>query len=154
MAERRGHADQPPPGGDNSLTEAINDHGAVAAHEIFRDENPGRSQAYVWHEGESLLLGRLNADLHNSHPFDINNAGVVVGVSFAIGFPENATLWDGASAQDLNDAIDRQDPAQPFVHLTEPALINNHGELVIQGTDSRQPDGVSGWYLLTPVAGE
>jgi uncharacterized membrane protein len=143
-----------PPGGDNSLTKAVNDHGAIAAYEIFRDENPGRSQAYVWHEGETTLLGRLNADLDNSQPTDINNAGVVVGVSFAIGFPESATMWDGTRAQDLNDAIDRQDPAQPFVHLTEPALLNNHGELVIQGSDSRQPDGTRNWYLLTPITAQ
>jgi hypothetical protein len=141
-----------PPGGDNSLTRAINDHGAVAAYEIFRDEFPGRSQPFIWHEGETTLLGRLNADLPNAQPFDINNAGVVVGVSFEIGFPESATIWDGTRARDLNDAIDRQDPSQPFVRLTGPtAQINNHGEMVIGGSDSRQP-GVGNWYLLTPVA--
>jgi hypothetical protein len=47
--------------------------------------------------------------------------------------------------------IDRQDPLQPFVHLEIARLINNPGQIVAQGVDSRRTDGLFGYYLLTPV---
>jgi hypothetical protein len=139
-----------PPNSDNGLTRAINDHGAVLARTIFRDINPGRVEPFIWHEGETTLLPRLSALMNQGDPYDINNAGVVVGTAFGAG-GETAAIWDGTRVRDLNTLIDRQDPRQPFVHLIQPKLINNHGEIVATGADSRQP-AVSQWYLLTPVA--
>lgn len=138
-----------PPNSDNGLVRAINDHGAVLARTVFRDVFPGRVQAYIWHEGETTLLARLSPTFNQSDPHDINNAGVAVGVSFSTA--ETATIWDGTRAQELDTLIDRQDPRQPFVHLDTPYRINNRGQIVARGLDSRQAQGLPSWYLLTPV---
>jgi hypothetical protein len=143
-----------PPGADTTgLSVALNDHGAAALQAIFRDVFPGRSEPYVWHEGETLLLSPV-PDRTDAAPKEINNRGIVIGVSFntaEVG-SEVATVWDGTRGQDLNMLIDRQDPLQPFVTLGTPELINNSGQIVVQGLDSRRTDGFHGWYLLTPVA--
>lgn len=60
-------------------------------------------------------------------------------------------VWDGTRGQDLGTLISRQDPVQPFVHLHGAMLINNRGQIVARGVDSRRTDGRTGWYLLTPV---
>ncbi len=143
-----------PPGADNSaLSAALNDHGAVAARAIFRDVSPGRLATYVWHEGETTLLMPADPTLNQSAPDDINNRGIVIGVSFNGDTGRSVpTVWDGTRGQDLNTLIDRGDPRQPFVRLDTVRLINSPGQIVAHGVDSRRTDGLQSWYLLTPVA--
>ena len=93
--------------------------------------------------------------LSSSQPRDINNRGLVVGSSFKnLQVSDTRTVWGGPRGQDVNTLISRQDPHQPFVSLKVAAHINNRGQIVAQGVDSRQPEGHISWYLLTPVAAQ
>ena len=51
---------------------------------------------------------------------------------------------------DLNALIDPADPLQPFVTLVEGVDINDLGQILANGFDSRT--GESHAYLLTPVS--
>lgn len=143
-----------PQGSQSATSVALNDHDAVAATATFFGSGSTRQQGYIWHEGEVTLLLPPDPAL-SSQPRDINNRGVVVGFSFNInGGDDTPTVWDGPRGQDLNTLISRQDPHQPFVHLEVAAHINNRGQIVAHGVDSRQPEGHVSWYLLTPVAAQ
>ncbi len=60
----------------------------------------------------------------------------------------HAFLWrnDGTKIQDLNKLIDPTDPLKPYVTLTSGDFINDSGDIVAEGTDSRT--GLYGLYLL------
>jgi hypothetical protein len=60
----------------------------------------------------------------------------------------HAFLWrnDGTSIQDLNALIDPTDPLKPNISLTNGDFINDFGDVVAEGTDSRT--GLGGLYLL------
>ena len=135
----------------------LNDHDAVAGTAFFSGGSAGTGVhigSVVWHEGEATILIPPDPVLDQSNANDINNRGVVVGAStnvdgLGVG---TATIWESTRGQDLNSLISRQDPLQPFVHLQNADLINNAGQIVARGVDSRRPEGFEGWYLLTPVA--
>ena len=80
---------------------------------------------------------------------DINASGQVTGHAYLAGDTEShAFLWrhDGTIKQDLNALIDPIDPLKGYVTLTEGVFINDRGNLVAYGTDSRT--GLSSPYFL------
>jgi probable HAF family extracellular repeat protein len=81
---------------------------------------------------------------------DINASGQVTGYAYLAGNGgvRHAFLWrnDGTKMQDLNALIDATDPLKPFITLTSGTYINNLGDILADGTDSRT--GVSAPYLL------
>lgn len=142
-----------PEGARASLPAGLNDDDAIAATAYIDDTFPARTATELWHDGEISILMTSDPVLTHTVPHDINNRSVVVGESYNTkGAPTAPTLWDGTRGQDLNALISRQDPLQPFVHLVTPMLINNRGQIVAHGVDSRRTDGRESWYLLTPAA--
>ena len=61
-----------------------------------------------------------------------------------------AVLWQNGTAIDLNSRIAPSDPLQPYVYLRKASRINNLGQIVASGSDSRSSDPDQ-WYVLTPV---
>ena len=61
-------------------------------------------------------------------------------------------LWEDGVVYDINDLIAPDDPLKPYVTLIRSWLINDRGQLVVQGTDSRHPSVHQPPYLLTPVS--
>jgi hypothetical protein len=60
-------------------------------------------------------------------------------------------MWQGsgASVVNLNTLISSSDPSRPYVTLASGMFINNVGQIVATGNDSRIPD-FQQYYLLTP----
>jgi uncharacterized membrane protein len=136
-----------PPGALSSNTSAINDRGAIVGAADF----PGRFAGYVWQDGQAVELPLLNG-FANTLAFDINNRGVIVGLSLNFGQELSAaTLWPrGGDAVDVNTLIAADDPLKPFVHLGSANLINDRGQIVAIGHDSRNHPLAASSYLLTP----
>ena len=75
----------------------------------------------------------------------INDKGQVTGQS-TTGVEPHAFLWDGSAMQDLNDLIQ---PLPPNVTLTDGLAINDRGQILANGCDSRTGDCRA--YLVSPV---
>ena len=63
-------------------------------------------------------------------------------------FNTHAFLWDGTTMLDLNALIDPADPLQPFVTLDAGVEVNDLGQILALGFDSRF--GLR-TYLLSPI---
>lgn len=114
------------------------------------------SRGFVWESGSIRLLPmRTTWPDETNIAFGINDWGAIVGGSTALvsefEIRSAATLWFGDHVYDLNDLVDERDPLKPFVRLEGARRINNRGDVVVSGTDSRNPDGAS-YYLLTLFA--
>ena len=129
---------------------SINDRSVVLGNsELPSDSSFRKFRAFTWARGQISELPPLPSST-SSEGARINDAGVVVGSSFTEG-PRTATLWRDGVALNLNDLVAAEDPLKPFVTLTEGRLINDRGEIVVFGSDSRAPF-FTGSYLLTPAA--
>jgi len=62
----------------------------------------------------------------------------------------HAFLWDGITLQDLNALIDSVDPLQPFVTLEFGVDINDLGQILANGFDSRT--GETHAYVVFPFS--
>jgi hypothetical protein len=126
----------------------INNHGTVLGNANL----PDHTQAFIWKDGETRLLPLLPGTTW-SDTTAINNRGAVAGRSFTNFTARDmvATIWRRGRPSDLNTQVAPDDPAAPFVHLQWALLINDRGQIVVQGRDSRatNPDEI-GFYLLTP----
>jgi hypothetical protein len=87
----------------------------------------------------------------------INDRGVAIGSTSTIrgeSVEEIPTVWRNGQAADLNTLICSGDPLQPYVRLAPTQqgaaalLINNRGQILATGYDSRSPWG--SYFLLTP----
>ena len=123
---------------------AINDSGVVVGDAIFAEHAAG----YRWQGGQPTELpSRSSAGLVGANPLAINNRGAIVG--------SGPTLWLGLGDPiDLNTLIADDDPLKPFVHLGTAHLINDRGEIVATGNDSRSPPFSRSHYLLTPLTNQ
>jgi hypothetical protein len=63
------------------------------------------------------------------------------------GLERTATLWFGGQVIDLNTLIRVDDPLRPYVHLESIAEINNRGDMIATGFDSRQPTVMLTYFL-------
>ena len=135
------------PGGSLSAAHAQNDSGQVAGASwtgYFVKE-----RAVVWmNDGTPIKnLGALGGS--NSQSNDINASGQVTGWSNIAGDAAvHAFLWrnNGTKMQDLNNLIDPTDPLKPYVILVEGNFINDSGDILADGIDSRT--GMTAPYLL------
>jgi uncharacterized membrane protein len=136
---------------DPSSGSDINDRGQVIGSLV---QTTG-SRAFVWERGRVIVLPALLADQTSSWANDINNAGRIVGETTrnqpGSSTQQFATVWDDGTVTDLNSLIHRDDPLRAFVSLTTATLINDRGEIVARGTDSRTV-GLN-YYFLAPVRG-
>ena len=95
-----------------------------------------------------LDLGTLGGTF--SQGLAINASGQVTGISdTADDGAVHAFLWDGTTMQDLNALIDPADPLQPFVTLSDGVDINDLGQILANGFDSRT--GECHAYLVSPI---
>ena len=134
------------PGHDLTETAAQNESGQLAGTSwvaYFK-----KSRAFFWKNDGSPMknLGTLGGT--NSQGRDINASGQIVGWADIAGDSGHAFLWrnNGTKMQDLNTLIDPTDPLKSYVTLTDAQFINDLGDIVAEGTDSRT--GNPGVYLL------
>ncbi len=134
-------------GGTSSQPYALNDAGQVAGISTTHGRNI--PHAFVWlNDGTPMKdLGTFGGT--TSDASDLNASGQVTGgADLAGNTAYHAFLWrnDGTKIQDLNTLIDPTDPLKPYVTLTGGEFINDSGDIVADGTDSRT--GLQGLYLL------
>ncbi|HEU5137189.1 MAG TPA: hypothetical protein VFU13_18720 [Steroidobacteraceae bacterium] len=126
----------------------INDRGQVIGSLV----GTGGTRAFVWERGQLTVLPALVENQTNSFATDINNAGRIVGQT-VLPLPGDAqqvaTVWDNGEVVDLNTLIHPDDPLRPFVRLMTGRFINDRGELVVVGRDSRVAHLQT--YFLEPV---
>jgi uncharacterized membrane protein len=131
-----------------SSASGINDRGQVIGALTDSGVRP-----FVWARGNLTFLPLL-ANQTRSAPTDINNAGRMVGLT-DFSPPGSglqvATLWDNGQVADLNTLIHPDDPLRAFVTLQSADMINDRGEIVATGRDSRV--GFLQNYFLEPVRG-
>ena len=136
-------------GGSSSSAHAINAAGQVAGTSDI--ENDAGSHAFLWDRDTLRDLGTLGGTDSAGH--DINDSGQVIGTSDIAGdVARHAFVWSGSVLYDLNDLIDPADPLQPFVTFEKAGEINNRGQIVATGCDSRTDECHP--YVLSPVAAD
>jgi uncharacterized membrane protein len=113
----------------------------------YMDANTG-SHAFLWERGRLTSLPALYANQTYSWAFGINNAGRIVGATYA-GSVSIATMWNDGQVYDLNMLIHPGDPLRAYVTFTSAGPINEFGVIQAQGTDLRV--GVPETFLLEPV---
>jgi probable HAF family extracellular repeat protein len=134
-----------PPGWFDSRGKDINNRGQVVGQLVGANTVGG----FLWEDGVMSVLPPLAGGSFSS-PLSINDAGEIVGQSeFVQAGISVATLWDDhGQAMDLNELIRSNDPLRPFVRLLAALLINDRGQIVATGFDSRTSRLAR--YLLTP----
>ena len=134
--------------GSMSGAYGLNDSGQVvgwAYTHVYKGQH-----AFLWmNDGTPMKdLGTLGGNYSAAN--DINASGQVTGWSYLAGDAVvHASRWinGGTKIQDLNTLIDPTDPLKPYVTLTNGAFINDVGDIVAEGTDSRT-GGSAVAYLL------
>lgn len=124
-----------PAGATASGAQDLNNRNQVAG--ILRIND--RPQAAWWHEGTWTVLPKLNATQQQSEAIGINYSGVIVGTVYDFTQTEDATatLWFEGRAYDLNKLVRADDPLKGFVHLGIVERINDRGDIIVSGVDSR-----------------
>jgi uncharacterized membrane protein len=112
----------------------------------------GGEGAFIWRNGKMKLLPPLPLATERFARADsINDFGAVAGqtlVTPSTGARLIATLWIRDQPVDLNTLIRADDPRRSYVHLENAKEINNRGDIVATGIDSRDPT-VRLVYFLT-----
>jgi probable HAF family extracellular repeat protein len=78
----------------------------------------------------------------------MNASGQVTGYAYTTFSAQRAFLWDGTRMQDLTARIDPADPLQPFVRLVGGVDINDRGQILANGIDSRTSEFHA--YVVSP----
>lgn len=127
----------------------INDAGQIVGTSTNVPPYPvTASRAFLWDGGNLLDLGNLGGT--RAGATGINGSGHVLGNSALEGDTEfHPFLWIEGVMYDLTNLIDPADPLEPFVTLGRATDINDHGQILVHGTDSR----TSGErvYVLSPI---
>ena len=126
----------------NAIPSAINDVGQIVGT-FGASFTPGTP--FLWQNGVTTQLPSLPGMAPTGTAEAINDLGQIVGTLTNV-----AVLWKNGAVIDLNNQIAATDPLQPYVHLQQGWWINNLGQIVATGVDSRNP-AIGEWYLLTPV---
>jgi uncharacterized membrane protein len=119
-------------------TTGINASNAISG---FVTQDNAHEQAARWDNGQLTLLDQLG-DITQARAYAINDAGLVVGSSFATQ-SSIATLWEGTNAIALQDLLVNGENWQ----LMQAQDINASGQIVGWGRFNGQAQS----FLLTPV---
>jgi probable HAF family extracellular repeat protein len=128
----------------------LNDHGVAAGE--FGIAGTFDQEAAVWNGTQITRLPPL-ASRVSSDAVAINDHGIAVGSSFSDFIMRQdriATLWRGTTPVDLNAVIAADDPLRPFVELQSALSINDRGQILVAGHDSRSNPDDESFYLLMP----
>jgi probable HAF family extracellular repeat protein len=131
-------------GGAFSEPAAINNAGHVTGIASTTGE---AIHAFLWDGSTMRDLGTLGGT--RSDGSAINDAGHVTGRAATGDGSVSAFHWDGTEMRDLNSLIEPTDPLQPFVTLLEGTDINDVGQILALGIDSRT--GENHAYVVSPV---
>lgn len=104
-------------------------------------------RGFLWERGTVTSLPAFEGAVV-TQAASVNNAGEIVGGS-DLQTGSRATLWEDEQIFDLNDLVRSNDPLRSFVTLESASLINDRGEIVAIGRDSRFNEIRT--YVLTPV---
>jgi hypothetical protein len=141
-----------PPNSFRTESTGINDWGDVTLNAGYLNAN---LRAAWWHNGQLTELPLLYTTGDNlaTAANGVNNrrqivgawSGGVNGVSV-----QKAVLWHNGAVYALDDLIHAGDPLKAYVSLATAQFINNRGEILALGYDSRVPFQ-SALYLARPV---
>ncbi|MDQ2800925.1 MAG: hypothetical protein M3Y13_14935, partial [Armatimonadota bacterium] len=127
-------------GGWTSQAKCVNNRDQVVDWAELRHR--GRYHAFLWQHGKMTDLGALRADgggIANA----INDQGVIVGEDDT----GHAVLWKNGKIVDLNDEL----PTHAHVILSDAVGINNHGEILCNGSiTGEMVNSLQEAYLLVP----
>jgi len=132
-----------PANADSAEADGINNRGHIVgfANEYTDFPQTDPEEPLFWHDGVVTVLP-IPSDRQQAYAFGINDSDQIVG------FAGYAVLWQQGIAYNLNTLIRSDDPYKPYVSLILAGVINNRGQILATGIDSRT--GAYGSYLLTP----
>ena len=121
----------------------INDRGEVVGTGNGFNDPISDTFGFVWRDGQMEPLPPLSG--HTSAANGINENGDIVGSS-----EDQAAIWHkGGQPELLRDLVDPNDPNRPFVALQIARSINERGQIIVTGIDSRRVNTRT--FLLTPI---
>jgi probable HAF family extracellular repeat protein len=124
------------PGAYDSIARAINNRNEVAGEMRFNGGSD--TTAVIWSHGQIHELPKLFVGpFSRAYATGINDRGQAVGVNTGGSGGAVAALWQNEMIYDLNDLIRADDPLRPFVTVEQPLVINNRGQILVTGVDSR-----------------
>jgi uncharacterized membrane protein len=145
------------PGLISSGARDINDFNDIVVSGVTANDEP---RVFLWRRGKITELAGVGEpeSQYFNRAESINNRRQIVGTQFQ-GDPQQeptrifAVLWESdGKAFDLNELISSDDPLKPFVTLSAGEVINNRGQILARGRDSRRPAPfAAASYLLTPL---
>jgi probable HAF family extracellular repeat protein len=128
----------------------INDAGDIAGSRVATDPDGSRQRRpFILSRGH-LVDVRLPPDQGLASPEAINNRREIVGWINSVGGALRGFHYHRGTLSLLDELVIESDPLRPFVLLQEAFDINDRGQILLRGLDSRST-GVRG-YILTPRA--
>lgn len=150
--EESGFTDLEPDNVYGGKANSINESGEIVGYRwTYENEslgNPVLVQAAYWNNGSVTNLPTLNEADFYSEAFDINNQGVIVGMSMSRDYG-GAVIWEQGQIYDLNIFLDDSLRAEGW-YLAEATAINDKGQIV-GIIDNRDIPYSGSAFLLTPV---
>jgi probable HAF family extracellular repeat protein len=125
-----------------AMPNGLNDLGQIVG---FANDAP-----FIWEASTVTVLPLIGKNAEGAAQA-INDLGQIVGSETTASGVTEALLWQGsgASVVNLNTLISPSEPSRKYVTLASGMFINNLGQIVATGNDSRIPD-FQQYYLLTP----
>jgi len=132
------------------LTVALSDAMPNGLNDLGQIVGFSNGAPFIWEANTVTVLPLIGTGAEGSAEA-INDRGQIVGTETTSAGTTEALLWQGSGAAvvNLNTLVAKSDPLRPYVTLSEGTLINNLGQIVATGNDSRIPD-FQQYYLLTP----
>jgi len=134
-------------GANASFATDLNCRGAVVGSVSIG----GVSHAMRWRNGRMTRLPHLPGETA-SDAQSINNLGMIVGGTTITQpqFRDTATVWIRNQPVELDSLVSADDPLRAFVHLSSGQEINDRGDIVAVGVDSRTNNRIV--YFMTLFA--